>query len=81
MLRIKKKVCVCDKIFKRLNNDLINVFARKFKFDRHKSFEAKIKFFQVVYEVSFKSARLSRDLDFFINHDFLSICLKCSRND
>ena len=76
-----KKINICDKIFKRLNNDLINAFIRKFKFDRHKSSEAKVKSFRIIYEVSFKTAQLSRDLDLFINHDFLNIRLKCLRND
>ena len=79
MSAIKKRINVRDKIFKRLNDDLINVFVRKFKFDRHKSFEAKIKSFQVIHEVSFK--KLSRDLDSFINRDFLNIRLKCLKND
>ena len=53
---IKKKIYICDKVFKRLNNNLINIFVRKFKSDRHKSFKAKIKSFQVVYEILFKPA-------------------------
>ena len=44
MSAIKKRINVCDEIFKRLNNDLINAFNRKFRFDRHKSFEAKVEF-------------------------------------
>ena len=76
-----KKIDVYNEIFKCLNNDLINVFARKFKVDRHKSFEIKTKFLRVIHEVLFKSAQFSRNLDFFINHDFLNIRLKCSRND
>ena len=75
----KKKVNVRNEIFKRLSDNLINAFARKFKFDRHESSEAKIKSFRIVHKVSFK--QLSRDFDSFINHDFLSIRLKCSRND
>ena len=77
---IKKKVNVCDEIFKCLNNDLINAFARKFKSDRHKS-EAKVESFRVIHKVLFKTAQLSRDLDSFINHDFLNIRLKCLKND
>ena len=76
-----KKIYVSDKVFKRLNDDLINIFVWNFKFDRHKLFKARIKFLRVVHEISFKSAQLSRDLDFFINHDFLNIYLKCSRNN
>ena len=41
----EKKINVRNEIFKRLNNDLINVFARKFKFNCHESFEAKIESF------------------------------------
>ena len=81
MLTIKKKFNVRDEVFKRLNNDLINVFVRKFKFDRHESSEAKIESFRVIHEISFKTAQLSYNLDSFINHDFLNIRLKCSRND
>ena len=77
----KKKIRVRDEIFKRLKDNLINVFARKFKFDRHESFEAKVKSFRIIHEVSFKTAQLSRDFDLFINHDFLSIRLKCLKND
>ena len=79
MLTIKKKFNVRDEVFKRLNNDLINVFVRKFKFDYHESSEAKIKSFRIIHEVLFK--KLSHNFDLFINHDFLSIYLKCSRND
>ena len=79
MSTIKKKVSVRDEVFKRLSDDLINIFARKFKFDCHESSEAKVKSFRIIHEVSFK--KLSRDLNSFINHDFLSIRLKCSRND
>ena len=50
----KKKVCVYNNISKRLNNDLINIFVRKFKSDRHESFKARVKSFRVVHEVSFK---------------------------
>ena len=78
---IKKKIYVCDKVFKYLNNDLINAFARKFKSDRHESFEIKVKSFRVIHKVLFKLAQLSRDLNPFINHDFLNIRLKCSKND
>ena len=74
-----KKVNVRNEIFKRLSDDLINVFARKFKFDRHESSETKIKSLRIIYEILFK--KLSRDLDSFINHDFLSIRLKCLKND
>ena len=81
MLIIEKKVDVYNQVFKYLNNNLINVLVRKFKFDRHESFEAKIKFFQGVHKVSFKVAQLSCDLDSFINHNFLSIRLKNSKND
>ena len=81
MSAIKKRINVRDEIFKRLNNDLINAFVQKFKFDRHESSKVKVKSLQIIHEVSFKIAQLSRDLDSFINHDFLSICLKCSRND
>ena len=70
-----------DEIFKHLNDDLISVLIRKFKFGRHESFEAKVKFFRIIYKVSFKTAQLSCDFDSFINHDFLSIRLKCSKND
>ena len=77
----KKKFSVRNEVFKHLNNDLINVFVRKFKFDHHELSEAKVKSFQIIYKVSFKTAQLSRDFDSFINHDFLSIRLKCSRND
>ena len=76
---IKKKINVCDGAFKRLNDDLINAFVRKFKSDRHESFKVKIESFRIIHEISFK--QLSRDLDSFINHDFLNIRLKCSRND
>ena len=81
MLVIKKRVNVRDKIFKRLNNDLINVFVRKFKSNCHESSEIKIKSLRVIYEVSFKTIQLSRNLDSFINHNFLNICLKFSKND
>ena len=77
----KKKVNVRNEIFKCLNNDLINVFVRKSKFNRHKSFEAKIESLRIVHKVSFKTAQFSRDLDLFINHDFLNIRLKYLRND
>ena len=76
-----KKVNVRNKVFKRLNNDLINVFVRKFKFNYHESSKAKVKSFRVIHKISFKTAQLSRDLDLFINHDFLSIRFKCSKND
>ena len=59
---------------------MINIFVRKFEFDRYKLFEAKIKSFRIIHEVSFKIAQLSHDLDSFINHDFLNIRLKCLRN-
>ena len=81
MLIIKKKICVCDEVFKYLNDDLINVFVRKFKSNRHESSEAKVKSLRVVHEVSFKLIQLSCDLDFFINYNFLNIRLKCLRND
>ena len=51
---IEKKVSVCDEAFKRLSDDLINAFARKFKFDRHESFEIKVRSFRVIHEVSLK---------------------------
>ena len=76
-----KNINICDEIFKRLNDDLINAFVRKFKFDHHESFEAKIKFLRIIHKVSFRTAQLSRDLDSFINHDFLNIRLKCLKND
>ena len=57
--------------------DLINVLARKFKFDRHNLSEAKIESLRVVYKVSFRSAQLLYDFVFFINHDFFNIRLKC----
>ena len=76
-----KKIYVCNKIFKRLNDDLINIFVRKFKSDYHESSEAKIKSFRIVHKISFKTVQLSRDLDSFINHDFLNIRLKCLKND
>ena len=76
MSTIKKKVNVCNEVFKRLNNDLINVFARKFKFDRHESSETKVKFLRVIYEILFKITQLSRDLNSFINYDFLKHLLK-----
>ena len=60
---------------------MINIFVRKFKFDRHESSETKIKSFQIIHKVSFKTAQLSRDFNLFINYDFLSIRLKCSKND
>ena len=60
---------------------MINIFARKFKFNCHKSFEAKVEFFWIIHEVSFRTAQLSRDFDSFINHDFLNIRLKCLKND
>ena len=81
MSTIKKKVNVRNKAFKHLNDDLINVFAQKFKFDCHESFEAKIESLRIIHKVSFKTAQLSCDLDSFINHDFLNIRFKCSRND
>ena len=37
-----KKINVRNKIFKRLNDDLINILASKFKSDRHESFEVKV---------------------------------------
>ena len=77
----KKKVRVRDEIFKRLNDDLINAFVRKFKFNHHESSEGKVKSFRIIHEVSFKTAQLSCDLDSFINYNFLNIRLKCSRND
>ena len=77
----EKKISVRDEIFKRLNDDLINVFARKFKSDRHELFETKIESFQIIHKVSFKTTQLSCDLDSFINYDFLSIRLKCLKND
>ena len=51
-----KKINVRDEIFKRLNNDLINVFVRKFKFDYHESSEAKIESFRIINKVLFKTA-------------------------
>ena len=60
---------------------MINLFVRKFKFDRHELSETRIKSFRVIHEISFKTAQLSRDLDSFINHDFLNIRLKCLKND
>ena len=77
----KKKVFICNKVFKRLNDDLINVFARKFKSNRYSSSKAKVGSFRIVHKALFKSTQLSHDLDFFISHDFLSIRLKCSKND
>ena len=77
----KRKVYIFDKIFKCLNDDLINIFVRKFKFDCHELFEKIIKSFRVVYEVLFKSVQLLYDFNFFINHDFLSIRLKCLKNN
>ena len=77
----EKRICICNEVFKRSNNDLINVFVKKFKFDRHKSFKEKVKSLRIIYKVSFKSAQLLYDFNFFINHDFLSIRLKCSKND
>ena len=76
-----KKINIRDEIFKRLSDDLINVLVRKFKFNYHESSEAKVKSFRIIHEVLFKIAQLSCDFDSFINHDFLSIHLKCSRND
>ena len=81
MSAIKKRVNVRNEIFKCLNNDLINVLVQKFKFDRHELSEAKIRFFRIIHEVPFKTAQLLRDLDSFINHDFLNIRLKYLRND
>ena len=52
----KKKVNVCNEVFKRLNNDLINAFVRKFKFDYHESSETKIEIFRIIHEISFKIA-------------------------
>ena len=76
-----KKGYICNEIFKCLNDDLVNFFVRKFKFDRHELSETKVKSFRIVYKVLFKSVQLSCDLGFSINHDFLSIRLKCSKND
>ena len=42
MLIIKKRIDIRNEIFKRLSDNLINAFVRKFKFDRHESFEAKV---------------------------------------
>ena len=58
---------------------MINALVRKFKFDRHESFKAKVESFRIIHEISFK--QLSRDFDSFINHDFLSIRLKYLKND
>ena len=77
----KKKVNVRDEAFKRLNDDLINIFVRKFKFDCHESSEAKVKSFRIIHKISFKTTQLSYNLDSFINHDFLNIRLKCLKND
>ena len=77
----EKKIDVRDEIFKCLNDDLINVFARKSKFDRYKSFETKVESFRIIYKVLFKTTQLSRDFDSFINHDFLTVRLKCLRNN
>ena len=76
-----KKISICNEIFKRLNNDLINIFSRKFKFNCHKSFKVKIKSFRIIHEVLFKTAQLSHDFDSFINYNFLSIRLKYLKND
>ena len=65
---------------KRLNDDLINIFAPKFKFDHYELSEAKVKIFRIIYKVLFKAAQLSHDLDSFINDNFLKIHLKCLRN-
>ena len=81
MSTIKKKINIRDEIFKHLSDDLINVFVRKFKFNHHESFEAKVKSFRIVHEISFKTVQLSHDFDSFINHDFLSIRLKDLKND
>ena len=51
----EKKINICDEVFKRLNNNLINAFARKFKFDYHESSEAKIKSFRIIHEILFKT--------------------------
>ena len=58
---------------------MINAFVRKFKSDCHESFEAKVESFRIIHEILFK--QLSRNLDSFINHNFLSIRLKCLKND
>ena len=49
-----KKINVRDEVFKRLSDDLINVFARKFKSDRHESFKAKVESLQIIHKVLFK---------------------------
>ena len=81
MSAIKKKVNIRDKIFKRLSNDLISIFIRKFKLNRHESFKTKMLFLRIIHKISFKTVQLSRDLDLFINYDFLSIRLKCLKKD
>ena len=66
---------------KTLNDDLINVIILKFKSDRRKSLKTKIHAVRIVFSSSFKMKLTSRDLDFFINSDFLNIRLKYLRND
>ena len=85
----KEKFHVYREFFKRLNDDLINAFAQKIKFDRCKSFKAKVNSFRTVFiSSSFKLrsksrdfAFASRDVIFFINHNFVNIRLKRSKND
>ena len=66
---------------KRLNDDLINIFISRFKFDRHKSFKTKIHSVRIMFSNFFKMRLTSCDLDSFINFDFLNVRLKCSEND
>ena len=83
------KLRICCEFFKRLNNDLINVFVRKIKFDRCKSFKAKVSSLRIIIISSSLNSRLtSRDFTFllrdvasFINHHFLNIRLKRLKND
>ena len=78
----KKRINIYDKIFKHLNNNLSNVFTSKFKSDRHKSSETKIKSLRVVYKISFKLVQSSRDLGFFVSDNyFLNVRLKDSKID
>ena len=49
--------------------------------DRHRSSQIKIESFRIIYQASSKSTQSSRDLDSFINHDFLNIRLKRSKDD
>ena len=70
--------------FKRLNDDLINIIALKFKFDRRRLTRISVKIIQTEKKSFFESnLKSSCNRNKRINHNFLNISSeheKCSRN-